>query len=349
MTITIVNDTNEATERLLAQVKATEDGTLPAGKHAATLTKVVVIKRKKDDVWRLGIFARVDANDRYVMQWRPLAKTGDDPFALSKDQLRRWRVWARTMGLPANELSVEEQVRTLSQMVNVPVTATVRHTPVGVQTSLERDTGEVFASNGAALTTEGELTSRDRPSEAHEAHAMLVRGLGAARLALSAAAQACHRLSREQAWVDLGFATLKEYLASPEISISRTEFFDLANIWERYIIEGGAEPTRLQVGGTSKLAVPLPALERGDVTVEEALDDVEAMGLRDLREKYRGDSDPKPADDPPATDVCPHCGLAADVNGDALVYADRTWPAWVTDDMARAAVKAADSNGGWHD
>ena len=59
------------------------------------------------------------------------------------------------------------------------------------------------------------------------------------------------------------------------------------------MLEGGADPQALQAGGPSKLVVPIPAIKAGEVTVTEALEDVEALGLRDLREKYQGEKDEK--------------------------------------------------------
>jgi hypothetical protein len=82
--------------------------------------------------------------------------------------------------------------------------------------------------------------------------------------------------------------TLEEYLASPEISMSRSEFFLSAKIHEQFILEHGIEPARLAVASPGKLDIVLPKVSSGEVEVEKALDDVEALGIKDLRAIYRG-------------------------------------------------------------
>ncbi len=60
----------------------------------------------------------------------------------------------------------------------------------------------------------------------------------------------------------------------------------MAQIWELYVLDGGISPLSLAVASPSKFAIPMRALGANEVTVEEALADVETLGARDLREKY---------------------------------------------------------------
>jgi len=140
----------------------------------------------------------------------------------------------------------------------------------------------VFATGGQALTTEGEIVT----NVAQDQYNRLLEGLGTARMALSAVAQACHELSRDKSWIDLGYESLAEFLASPEITLTRTQFFSMAQVWERYVLDGGVDPRDLAVAHPSKLAIPLRALGANEVSVAEALADVATLGARDLREKY---------------------------------------------------------------
>ena len=84
--------------------------------------------------------------------------------------------------------------------------------------------------------------------------------------------------------------------------MSRTEFFRYASIHERYVIDGGADPARLSVAGPSKLEIPLKALAAGEVSIEEALGDVESLGRKDLRDKYRDE-----AEEESRQRDCPRC------------------------------------------
>jgi hypothetical protein len=61
----------------------------------------------------------------------------------------------------------------------------------------------------------------------------------------------------------------------------------MAQIWERYVLDGGVDPQQLAVAHPSKLKIPLRAIGANEVTVEEAMADVETLGARDLREKYQ--------------------------------------------------------------
>jgi hypothetical protein len=141
----------------------------------------------------------------------------------------------------------------------------------------------VFATGGQALTTEGEIVT----NVAQDQYNRLLEGLNATRLALSAVAQACHDISRDKSWTDLGYESLAEFLASPEITLTRSSFFTMAQIWELYVLDGGVDPQQLAVAHPSKLAIPLRAIGANEVTVAEAIADVETLGARDLREKYQ--------------------------------------------------------------
>ena len=295
----------EAFARLSAQLKAIGEGALPPGTHQVELVEVAVIQRKRDDQWVLRLIGRT-AGDRYVLTSRKLAKGGEDPYGLSASQFASWDAFTARMGVPggwqAGERgkgrTVAQGIAWLGDQVGKPFTAKVHRDPSGaMRATFSAATGVAFGNDEAALTTDGEIThSASAPArkvDAHDAHTRLVFGIKASHLALSAVAQACHEIHEQQAWSELGYDTLSDYLASPEIGMSRSAFYDLCAIWERYVLEGGADPQALQAGGPSKLVVPIPAIKSGEVTVEEALEDVEALGLRDLREKYQGEKDEK--------------------------------------------------------
>lgn len=282
----------EAFARLSAQLKAIGDGALPPGVHQVELVEVAVIQRKRDDQWVLRLIGRT-AGDRYVLTSRKLAKGGEAPYALPSPRRQSLSHHLDSLGCPS-ALTVPERVSWLGEQVGSPFTAKVHRDPTGaMRATFTAASGVAFGNDEAAMTTEGEVRHSASPParkvDAHDAHNRLVFGIKASHLALSAVAQACHEIHEQQAWSELGYDTLSEYLASPEIGMSRSAFYDLCAIWERYVLEGGADPQALQAGGPSKLVVPIPAIKAGEVTVIEALEDVEALGLRDLRSKYQGD------------------------------------------------------------
>ena len=282
----------EAFARLGAQLKAIGDGALPPGSHQVELVEVAVIQRKRDDQWVLRLIGRT-AGDRYVLTSRKLA-SGEDPFILSRLRVNSLYDYLRGLGAP--EAPVDDQVAWLGDQVGQPFTAKVHRDPSGaMRATFTAATGVAFGNDEAAMSTAGEIThsasAPARKEQAHDAHTRLVFGIKASHLALSAVAQACHEIHEQQAWSELGYDTLSDYLASPEIGMSRSAFYDLCAIWERYVLEGSADPQALSAGGPSKLIVPVPAIKAGEVTVQEALEDVEALGLRDLREKYQGEKD----------------------------------------------------------
>lgn len=284
----------EAFARLSAQLKAIGDGALPPGVHQVELVEVAVIQRKRDDQWVLRLIGRT-SGDRYVLTSRKLAKGGDSPLALSSSRRVSLTHHLDALGCPSY-LQAEERIAWLGNQTGQPFTAKVHRDPTGaMRATFAAATGVAFGNDEAAMTTDGEIThsasTTPRKVDAHDAHQRLVFGIKASHLALSSVAQACHEIHEQQAWSELGYDTLSEYLASPEIGMSRSAFYDLCAIWERYVLEGGADPQALSAGGPSKLVVPIPAIKAGEVTVVEALEDVEALGLRDLREKYQGERD----------------------------------------------------------
>lgn len=287
----------EAFARLSAQLKAIGDGALPPGTHQVELVEVAVIQRKRDDQWVLRLIGRT-SGDRYVLTSRKLAKGGEDPYDLSSASERSLVRYLSALGMPSGLGGPDAGVGWLGEHVGRPFTAKVHRDPSGaMRATFSAATGVAFGNDEAAITTDGEVTHSAsapvRKVDAHDAHQRLVFGIKASHLALSAVAQACHEIHEQQAWSELGYDTLSEYLASPEIGMSRSAFYDLCAIWEKYVLEGGADPQALQAGGPSKLVVPIPAIKAGEVTVVEALEDVEALGLRDLREKYQGEKDEK--------------------------------------------------------
>lgn len=274
-------------QRLAAQLAAQADGALPDGEHRMTLYEVAVVPRKKPkEGFGLRVISRSDAG-AYAREWRNLAKEGDDPFALTEHQERGLQDWARRLNI--TERDPEAIIDALKEQVGAEVSVVINKTPHNTVVKHFAPKGIQLSTTAGTLTTAGEVVE---PQVARGAHEKFIMGLRGARLSLSLAAEAAYELQRDQAWTSLGY-TLPEYLASPEIALSRSEFYRLVSIHERYVLEGGIDPERLAVASPNKLDIPLRAIGAGEVDAQEALDDCEALGIRDLREKYRGDGEEK--------------------------------------------------------
>jgi len=260
------------------QVQAIQDGIVPDGDHLVTLVEVAVVPRKAGGWW--GRFLSETSGGRQLREMRRLGADPDDAFVLDQAANRKWVEWGQRMGV--NETDARGVFNALHQLQGHRFTARVTKTAHSTTTQHRAFEDVVFATGGQALTTEGELVT----NVAQDQYNRLLEGLGTARMALSAVAQACHELSRDKSWIDLGYESLAEFLASPEITLTRTQFFSMAQVWERYVLDGGVDPRDLAVAHPSKLAIPLRALGANEVSVAEALADVATLGARDLREKY---------------------------------------------------------------
>lgn len=269
-------------QKLLGQLAAVEEGAVPAGLHQAQLVEVAVRKRKKKEGFSLHVISKTSGGG-ICREVRTLAREGDDPLALTPGQKKGLRDFASRLNLPGEEPA--EIIEALKEAVGAEVAVTVKHTAHSKSCRHEAPKGIKISSSAGTLTLAGEVVD---PEVGFSSHEKLVRALTGTRLALTAVCEACYEVRRDRSYSSLGYSTLEEYLASPEISMSRSEFFLAAKIHEEFILEQGVEPERLAVASPSKLDVVLPKVASGEVDVEKALDDVEALGVKDLRALYRG-------------------------------------------------------------
>lgn len=264
-------------ESMRSQLKTS--GTLPRGTYDATLREIALVKRKDTGAWVLRLLARTDRLGRYVVSWRGLSENPADPYDLTDGQVKGLRKFADSLGIPT-PAPAEEIIEGLRVMLGQSVTARVVHTPVGQQATLSRGESTITIAPRPATDLEG------KAKLAHVAHEKVIEGLQAARLGLACAAEGCHALHASEGWTALGFESLSEYLACPEVTLSRSEFYRLVSIWDRYVLNGGLQPMLLQGAGPSKLEVPLPALEAGVVDAAQAVADATTMTRKDLRTHY---------------------------------------------------------------
>jgi len=89
------------------------------------------------------------------------------------------------------------------------------------------------------------------------------------------------------AWGLLGYDTLEEFLAQPDLGMSRVQFFRSIQTWRDLVVVRKVSSTTLSTLNPSKVHEVRAAIMRGDVSVDDALEDAKELGQRDLREKYR--------------------------------------------------------------
>jgi len=147
----------------------------------------------------------------------------------------------------------------------------------------------------------------DKAERAYELEREVVTGSLSARRAWIQMAAALHAIQSERLYELLGYEQFTEWIATPEISIGRSQAYYLASIYQTFVVENGVPLDDLNYIDPSKLADTLPAV-RGGLPVGEALADATELSRSDLRAKYRG-VEPKP-DEPQGVSVCPECGQA---------------------------------------
>lgn len=88
-------------------------------------------------------------------------------------------------------------------------------------------------------------------------------------------------------WAALGYASLDEFLAQPELGMSRSQFFQMTKAYRDLVVVKQIEMGDLQELEPSKVREVIPSIMRGDVDPEEALSDAASLSYRDVKAKYR--------------------------------------------------------------
>lgn len=183
--------------------------------------------------------------------------------------------------------------------------------------------------------------------EATKAQEQLQVAVLGGRAAMWKMAEACWQCDDVRAWTRLGFETKGEWLAQPEVSLTRETFDRFVRVWDRLVIIHRVDASALKHLDVTKVDVVLRAVTKGGASVEDALGDAEALGWHDLRDKYQGL--PSPAD-PPVPSTAPTDGSdrvsePLDGSGDADLRAEELLE-WIYGEAgAWAEVEAAINSG----
>lgn len=140
--------------------------------------------------------------------------------------------------------------------------------------------------------------------EAYAVEEKIKKGTGAIKVVQIAIAGYLHDFHTGRMWESLGYDKFETWLGSPEISMGRSDAYQKIEVYEELIVKRELTQEDLAELDMSKLAVILPVLRKGEVELEEALSDCEALSRSELRAKY-GQS--VPAKRVPLTE-CEDCG-----------------------------------------
>lgn len=140
---------------------------------------------------------------------------------------------------------------------------------------------------GKAVEKRKAPTPEERAAKkAFQVEAKIKKGVGAIRQVWIALAGYLHEFYSERMWEHLGHDKFEEWLGTPEIGLGRSQVYALIEAYEELVVKREVEEAVLAELEATKLAVVLPALRRGQVELEEALADCEALSRSALRQKY---------------------------------------------------------------
>lgn len=106
------------------------------------------------------------------------------------------------------------------------------------------------------------------------------------RQALWDLAEALYDFDESHGWLALGYEKLSDYLADPEVTLTLGTYRRYVRTYRKLVVEKAIPVTRLRELEQSKVAIVVDKVANNEVLVEDALADVEALGAKDLREKY---------------------------------------------------------------
>jgi hypothetical protein len=143
----------------------------------------------------------------------------------------------------------------------------------------------------APLDEDRELTPEEideRREACYELEVSIKDAIGRGRAAMWDLAKSLYSFNEEHGWSALGYDTQGEWLAQPEIGMSKRQYHRMVRIWKETVITRSIPEADVIEIEPSKLEIVLPAIEANRTSVVEALEDARSMGVRDLRETYIG-------------------------------------------------------------
>jgi hypothetical protein len=150
---------------------------------------------------------------------------------------------------------------------------------------------------------------------AHDVDQAIKQCIGLIRTSWIKLAEHLYQFHEQDMWRDLGYTTFEQWLAGPEIDLSRRQVYALMESWRELVVNRGVKPKELEDVPVGKLREVLPAVRRGFVDTDDALADCRTLARDDLRQRYQEVSNttsrgraPLDATKEPDRVRCPTCG-----------------------------------------
>ncbi len=122
--------------------------------------------------------------------------------------------------------------------------------------------------------------------EAYAVETQIKAAMRDGRDALWRLMEALYAFDDMRGWLALGHDNLTQWLADPEVSMTRTTYYRWVKTWGKLHVERNIDGERLRQLDASKASMVVDVIVAGKAPVDEVLSDVEELGARDLREKY---------------------------------------------------------------
>lgn len=136
-----------------------------------------------------------------------------------------------------------------------------------------------------------ELTPQEQEAEArlcYGIHNNVVAALREGRASLWKLAEHLADFDEHAGWSRLGYDTKTAWLADPDVGLTQRTYRRLIRAWRVLHGRFGLDRPTLASLELSKVDIVLPAIEKGSRSLQDAIDDVQTLGARDLRETYWG-------------------------------------------------------------
>lgn len=101
-------------------------------------------------------------------------------------------------------------------------------------------------------------------------------------------AEDLYLFQHEEMWRDLGHDSFDAWLADPDmdVGVERRWIFQLIHNWRETVVLRGVAPGRLADIPSTRIQEILPAVRRGYVSMEDAMEDAATLSRYDLRARY---------------------------------------------------------------
>lgn len=106
-------------------------------------------------------------------------------------------------------------------------------------------------------------------------------------------AEALYEFDEAHGWTAIGYDSIGEWLADPEITMKGRTYYRWVKVWRDAVIKQGLDVDRLRELDPSKIDIVMPSVNNGQILMEEAMSDAKVLGAADLREKYAKKTEPK--------------------------------------------------------